>query len=72
MKEIDPVYLLVIVIIMIVSTWFVSYSYTINTLDVQYDPDTNYVWVMDCYGNLEHYGTPFQKEVYVSGNYTQN
>ena len=64
MKEIDPVYLLVIVLITIVSTWFVSYSYTINTLDVDYDPDTKYVWIWDTYGNLHHYGT----EVYTNGN----
>ena len=56
MKEIDPVYSVILVIILIVATWFISYRFTMNTLEVEYDPDTKLVWVWDCYGNLDHFG----------------
>lgn len=50
-----PVIALLVVIALVIATWFASYVYTMGSLDPSYDPDTGIIWIWDRYGNLNHY-----------------
>lgn len=56
-----PVIALLVVIALVIATWFASYVYTMGSLDPAYDPDTGIVWIWDRYGNLNHYRTEVSK-----------
>lgn len=56
-----PFIALLVMIALMIATWFTSYIYTMGSLDPSYDPDTGIIWVWDCYSNLNHYRTEVRK-----------